>query len=90
MNRVIVLGAAVIGGWIAFRDLSTSTRSRLSAAFSRRMLRHMEQLMASLPGSPPPKLVTSVLPHLRDQNDQIIVMPQEQNALLNERLQRQH
>ncbi|HJW55664.1 MAG TPA: hypothetical protein VJ577_10360 [Burkholderiaceae bacterium] len=91
MNKAIVLGAAVIGGAIAFRYLfSTAKRHRLGAAFNRRMLRHMEQMMASLPDSSPPKLVMSVLPRLREQNEQIIAMLQEQNVLLNDRLQRQH
>lgn len=89
MNRFIALGAAVIGGVIAFQ-LSQVPRRRLGAAISRRMLRHMEHMMVSLPESSPPKLVMSVLPRLRDQNDQIIAMLQEQNALFREHLQRPH
>ena len=42
--------------------------------------------MASLPEGSPPKLVMSVLPQLRDQNEQIIRMLREQNALLREHL----
>ena len=90
MNKLIALGAAVIGGVIAFRSLSPVTRRRLGAAISRRMLRHMEHMMASLPEGSPPKLVVSVLPRLRNQNDQIIAMLQEQSALLREHLQRPH
>jgi hypothetical protein len=48
----------------------------------------MEHMMASLPESSPPKLVMSVLPRLRDQNDQIITMLREQNALLLQHLQK--
>lgn len=87
MNRFIALGAAVIGGVIAFQ-LSQVPRRRLGAAINRRMLRHMEHMMESLPDSSPPKLVMSVLPRLRDQNDQIIAMLQDQNARLREHLQR--
>jgi hypothetical protein len=89
MNRFIALGAVGIGGVIAFQ-LSQVPRRRLGAAISRRMLRNMEHMMASLPENSPPKLVMSVLPQLRDQNDQIIAMLQEQNALLREHLQRPH
>jgi hypothetical protein len=89
MNRYITVGAAVIGGLIAFR-LSEAPRRRLGAAISARILGHMEHMMTSLPQSSPPKLVMSVLPRLRDQNDQIIAMLQEQNALLREHLQRAH
>ncbi|WP_136414550.1 hypothetical protein [Herbaspirillum sp. ST 5-3] len=90
MNRLIVLGAAVFGAVIAFRSLSTAPRRSLGSALSRRMLRHMEHMMASLPENSPPKLVMSVLPGLREQNEQIIAMLREQNALLREHLQRPH
>jgi hypothetical protein len=50
----------------------------------------MEHMMASLPETSPPKLVMSVLPLLRDQNDQIIAMLREQNALLREHRQGPH
>ena len=89
MNRLIALGA-VIGGVIAFRSLSRVPVRRIGSAISRRMLRHMEQMMASFPESSPPKLVMSVLPRLREQNDQIIAMLREQNSLLREHLQRTH
>lgn len=84
MNRFIALGAAVIGGVIAFRFLSKALRLRLSSVLGGRMLRNMEHMMASLPDNSPPKLVMSVLPQLRDQNDQVIAMLREQNALLRE------
>jgi hypothetical protein len=86
MNRSIVIGATVIGGVIAFRAL----RRRLGSALGRRMLQHMQHMMASLPESSPPKLVMSVLPRLRDQNEQIIAMLREQNAFLRDHLQRPH
>ena len=89
MKRLITLGAAAIAGAMAFR-LSQGARQRLAADLNRRMLRHMEQMMASLPDSSPPKLVMSVLPRLRDQNDQIIAMLQQQIDLPREHLQRPH
>lgn len=49
------------------------------------MLKRMEHMMASLPDDAPPKLVMSVLPKLKAQNDQIIALLQEQNELLRER-----
>ena len=52
----------------------------------RRMLQRMEQMMASLPEDSPPKLVMSVLPRVRDQNEQIIALLREQNELLREQL----
>lgn len=86
MNRLITLGAVALGGAIVFRVLSRTPRQRLGSALKRRMLGHMEQMMKSLPAGSPPKLIMSVLPQLRDQNDQIIAMLREQNALLREHL----
>lgn len=86
MRRPIALGAAVAGGVIAVRALSPGSRRRLTAAVSRRIRQRMEQMMANLPDDAPPKLVMAVLPRLREQNDQIIAMLREQNALLREQL----
>lgn len=88
MNKFIALAAVVIGGVVVFKSRSSMPRDPLGSALGRRMLRHMEQIMASLPDNAPPKLVMSVLPRLCEQNDQIIGMLQEQNALLREHFQR--
>lgn len=90
MKRGIVLGIAILGGVIAFLSISTEPRRRLSSAFSRRMFRQMERMMTLLPDGSPPKMVMHTLPRLREQNDQIIAMLREQNALLRERLQEPH
>ena len=87
MNKFIALGGSVIGGVIAFQ-LSQAPRRRLGVAICHRMFQNMEHIMASLPENSPPKLVMSVLPQLREQNEQIIAMLREQNALLREYLQR--
>jgi hypothetical protein len=49
------------------------------------MAKHMERMMARLPDNAPPKLVVSILPRLKAQNDQIIALLREQNELLRER-----
>lgn len=83
MKRLIALGAIVLGVVIALPE----PRRRLTAAVSRRMLKRMESMMASLPEGSPPKLIMSLLPQLRDQNDQMIRMLGEQNELLRKHLQ---
>ena len=90
MRRSIALGATVVGGVIALRSLSPAPRRRLTSAVSRRIRQRMERRMANLPEDAPPKLVMSVLPRLRDQNDQIISMLREQNELLREHVQTAH
>lgn len=87
MKKLIAIGAGVVGGVVALRSLSPGLKRRLSDGVSRRMVQRMEHLMAILPEDAPPKLVMSVLPRLRDQNDQIIAMLREQNELLREQLQ---
>jgi len=87
MDRHIALGAAIAGGVVAIALLSRSPRRRLGTAVRRRMLQRMEHLMAGLPEDSPPRLVMSVLPRLREQNDEIIAMLREQNELLRKHLQ---
>ncbi len=84
MRALVALGVAALGGVVAFRCLPRKSRQRLSAAMEHWMAEHMQRMMASLPENAPPKLVVSVLPKLRAQNDQIIAMLQEQNELLRE------
>ena len=85
MSRLIALGVAAVGAVVAFRYASPKSRHRLAAAARHWMAAHMQRMMASLPDDAPPKLVMSILPMLRAQNDQIIAMLQEQNELLRER-----
>lgn len=87
MNRLVLLGAATVGGLIAYRCLSPEMRHRLTSTVRHRMMKHMEKMMASLPEDAPPKLVMSILPKLREQNDHIIALLQEQNDLLRRRQQ---
>jgi hypothetical protein len=42
----------------------------------------MARTMEALPPDSPPKLVMAILPRLREQNDQIIALLQEQNDLI--------
>ncbi|HWJ20949.1 MAG TPA: hypothetical protein VNS52_01245 [Gemmatimonadaceae bacterium] len=86
MKRSTALGMAVVGGALALRSISPARRPRLGAAMRRRMLGGMEQMMASMPEDAPPKLIMSVLPRLRDQNDEMIAMLREQNELLRQQL----
>jgi hypothetical protein len=84
MKKLIALGVVAVGGVIAYRYLPRNLRGRLTSAVKHRMSEHMEQMMAGLPESSPPKLVMSILPKLQEQNDQILTMLREQNRLLRE------
>lgn len=84
MKTAIALALAAIGGVIAFRFLPRQSRDRLASSAGHRMLKRMEHMMESLPEGSPPKLVMSILPKLKTQNDQIITLLREQNELLRE------
>jgi hypothetical protein len=90
MKPLTAIGLATVGGVIAFRCLPADSRSRLAAAMKHRMSKAMLQMMASLPEDAPPKLIMTVLPKLQAQNEQIIAMLREQNALLRERQSNAH
>ncbi len=85
MNRIVLVGAVTMGGLIAYRCLSPEKRGRLTSTVKHRLMKHMEQMLAGLPEDAPPKLVMSILPRLRAQNDEIIALLQEQNKLLRSR-----
>ena len=84
MNRLVAFGGGAVGAAIAFQCLPEELRHRLTAAIGHRVTNHMKKMMANLPDDAPPKLVMSILPKLRAQNDQIIALLQEQNELLRE------
>jgi hypothetical protein len=86
MKGFVALGMVALGAAVAYRYLPRESRSHLGDVVGRRVMRRMEQMMASLPEGAPPKLVMTVLPRLQDQNDQIIAMLREQNELLRQQL----
>ena len=51
------------------------------AAMRRRM---MKRMMEAMPEDSPPKLIKSVLPRLKEQNDEMLTLLKEQNELLRE------
>ncbi len=72
----------ITAGVVAFLCLPRGTRMRLTGAAKQWVTGRMEHMIASLPEGAPPKLVMSILPRLREQNDEIIALLQEQNGLL--------
>lgn len=85
MKRFIALAAIVLSGAIALQSLARKPRRRFTSVVRQRMLKRMERMMASLPEGAPPRLIMSVLPRLREQNEEILRMLREQNELLKEK-----
>jgi len=73
-RRLLAIGAT-IGGVIAVRRLLGSEGRG----------RAVERMLERMPPDSPPKLVRSILPRLREQNDEIVALLREQNELLRQR-----
>jgi hypothetical protein len=74
---VIVAGATLIAGR---RLLAPGGQPRLGFAAIRR--RMMQRMMQAMPEDSPPKLVKSILPRLKEQNDEILALLKEQSDIL--------
>ncbi len=83
MTKVLLLTAVLVGGVMAARRLLTAERreglSRLPATM-------MERCMELMPEDSPPKVMTSGLRRMQEQNEELIALLREQNDLLRERL----
>ncbi len=83
MTKVLLLTAVLVGGAMAARRLLTAERreglSRLPAAMMERCMEHM-------PEDSPPKVMTSGIRRMQEQNDELLALLREQNDLLRERL----
>lgn len=88
MGRSIAFGIAAMAGLVGLGLLSRQRGGGGRSFIADLMAHRMEQVMARLPEGSPPKLVMSVLPQLRDQNEQVIALLREHNTLLREYLQR--
>jgi hypothetical protein len=71
--------AALIGARLALPSGGGSPDRRPGPTLRQRL---MARMMEGLPPDSPPKLVMSILPRLREQNDEIIALLREQNELL--------
>jgi hypothetical protein len=77
------LGGMTVGGVIVARRLLQSgerTPGLRSRASGKQGI--MARIIEGLPPESPPKLVMTILPRLREQNDDIIALLREQNELL--------
>jgi hypothetical protein len=74
---LLIAGATLIAGR---PFLAPGRRRRIDFAAMRRGM--MERMMRAMPEDSPPKLVKSILPRLKEQNDAILALLKEQNDLL--------
>ena len=90
MKRLVFLTAAIGGGAIAARRLVPRERresvSQLPTAVRERMMKRMARMMEEMPEDAPPKVLMSSLRRIQEQNEELLALMREQNALLRERL----
>ena len=83
MKPFVALGLTA-AGIAVFLCLPRESRRHLNAAPRHWIAGCLEHMMANLPEGAPPKLIMSILPRLREQNEQIIALLREQNGILRE------
>jgi hypothetical protein len=84
-RSLLLVSGLLVGGAVASRFLSEKQRdpmNRLAAKMSERLKSHMGRMLEKMPEDSPPRLVMSTLPRLAEQNDQILELLREQNALM--------
>jgi len=80
----------MLAGVATLLALSPDRRHRIRAGVRRRMTQRMEHILADLPEESPPKLIMTILPQLRKQNEEIIAELRELNALLRDQQAKKH
>ncbi len=82
MKTSSAIAIATVGGAIAYQFLPKETRARIAHRVEEGMAGRMEHAMKAMPADAPPKLVKRVMPKLEKQNEEILKLLREQNALL--------
>ena len=82
MRTSTAIGIATVGGAIAYQFLPEKQRERISSAIRHQMSERMDEILHNLPEDSPPRLVQDVLPKIESQNEEIVTLLREQNALL--------
>ncbi|WFM72783.1 hypothetical protein [Halomonas sp. CKK8] len=73
---VLSCAALVAGGY-----LFNNRRMRKKAPIRQRCSM-MQRMLAAMPEDSPPKVISSVMPRLQEQNEEILALLREQNQLL--------
>lgn len=85
MKRLLLSTGILAGGYAAYRMLSEkapASRGSCDTPLRERLHAHMRRMFEEMPEDFPPKLIRSILPRLAGQNDEILALLREQNALI--------
>ena len=81
----LTIGAAIVGTVAVRRGLPTERRAKIRERLSKAPGAVMERMMERMPEDAPPKVMTSGIRHLQEQNEELLALLREQNELLRER-----
>lgn len=87
MKRLLLVSGILVGGAVIMRlksEEAHQARGRLAEKMTERLKSHMERVLEEMPEDSPPRLVMTTLPRLAEQNERILALLREQNALLQE------
>ena len=82
----LAIGAAIAGTMAVRRLVPAERREELRERLSRVPGSMMEGMMERMPEDAPPKVMTSGVRHIQEQNEELLALMREQNELLRERL----
>lgn len=80
MNKVPLALAAMVGTAIGGQQLLKRRRSPAGSGSVKKTM--ISKMIGAMPENSPPRLITSILPRLVEQNEEILALLKEQNELL--------
>jgi len=94
MKKLLFPIALLLGAAMAFRHLVppegrekiSEMRATMRERMAERMAERMGRMMEQMPDDSPPKLFMSTMRRLQEQNDELLALMREQNAILREQL----
>lgn len=86
---VVISCAALVAGGYLLNLNSRHKRGRRSDTSGGMRCSMMERMMRAMPADSPPKVISSVMPRLQEQNEEILALLREQNELLRTTQRRQ-
>jgi len=90
MKKLVFPIAILLGGTMALRLLMPRERresiSQMRGTMRERMMERMGRMVEEMPDDFPPKFFMSTMRRLQEQNDELLALMREQNAILREQL----
>jgi len=84
--KKLLFAAVLVGCAVGYRRMCSPSECPATDAerpsIGKWILRCMTRMMEKMPEDAPPRLIVSMLPRIREQNEEILILLREQNELL--------